>query len=237
MHSRAGSAKSWFPRAIAAIGRTARAGCCSRLRVAVVLVVIGTSLFALHAKPAKADACGPGDNPVVCENSLPGTPRSAWDVNSQDGATIQGFADPFSVNLGGTINFKIQIARFELRDRYLSNGILRRRWRAADHQLDAEHRSLAEPACLCHQHRDRSCGLLRLGRLGELDGAHRLGLRCLLRAHLPDRRHQRLESDPVRGPRRCEPLRHLVQDRRRDLGGLQHVGRLQPLRRERDRHH
>jgi hypothetical protein len=86
----------------------ARAGVRSRLRVAVVLVVIGTSLFALHAKAAKADACGPGDNPIVCENSLPGTPQSVWDVNNQDGSTIQGFADPFSVNLGGAINFKIE---------------------------------------------------------------------------------------------------------------------------------
>jgi len=74
----------------------------------MVLIVIGTALFAVHARPAKADACGPGANPIVCENSLPGTPQSQWDISSGDGATIQGFADPFSVNLGGTINFKIE---------------------------------------------------------------------------------------------------------------------------------
>jgi hypothetical protein len=39
---------------------------------------------------------------------MPGTPQSQWDVNSQEGSTIQGFADPFSVNLGGTINLKIE---------------------------------------------------------------------------------------------------------------------------------
>ena len=108
MRSGSTNARSQFLRAIVAIRRTARAGVRSRLRVAVVLVVIGTSLFALHAKPAKAAACGPGDNPIVCENSLPGTPQSVWDVSNQDGSTIQGFADPFSVNLGGTINFKIE---------------------------------------------------------------------------------------------------------------------------------
>lgn len=108
MRSGSCRARSWFLRAIAAIRRTAQAEARSRLRVAVVLVVIGTSLFALHAKPATADACGPGDNPIVCENSLPGTPQSMWDVHSQNGATIAGFADPLSVNLGGTINFKLQ---------------------------------------------------------------------------------------------------------------------------------
>lgn len=80
----------------------------SRLRVTIALCVIATALFALHTGPAKAAACGPGGNPISCENSLPGTPQSQWDVTSVDGATIQGFADPFSVNLGGTINFKIE---------------------------------------------------------------------------------------------------------------------------------
>jgi hypothetical protein len=65
-------------------------------------------LIAVPAGQARADACGPGGNPVACENTLPGTPQSQWDISSGDGATIQGFADPFSVNLGGTINFKIE---------------------------------------------------------------------------------------------------------------------------------
>src|SRR5580693_7284904 len=53
---------------------------------------------------AQAASCA---NPIVCENELPGTPESDWDVSSGEGATIQGFADPFSVNVGGSINFKI----------------------------------------------------------------------------------------------------------------------------------
>ena len=116
MRSGSSSGRPRFASVIAPIRRMARAGGRSRSRVAVVLVVIGACLFALHAKPAKADACGPGDNPIVCENSLPGTPQSVWDVTNQEGSTIQGFADPFSVNLGGTINFKIEspATRYEI---------------------------------------------------------------------------------------------------------------------------
>jgi hypothetical protein len=50
-------------------------------------------------------SCG---NPVACENALPGTPQSQWDVGKGEGTTIQGFADPFSVNLGQSISFKIE---------------------------------------------------------------------------------------------------------------------------------
>jgi hypothetical protein len=49
-------------------------------------------------------------NPVACENLLPGTPQSVWDISKGEGTTIQGFAAPFSVNLGGTIQFKIESA-------------------------------------------------------------------------------------------------------------------------------
>jgi Domain of unknown function (DUF4082)/Bacterial Ig-like domain/Bacterial Ig domain len=101
-------AKSRYLGGIAAIRPTVRAAMHSRLRVAIALCVIATALFALHAGPARADACGPGGNPISCENSLPGTSRSQWDISSGDGATIAGFADPFSVDLGGTINFKIE---------------------------------------------------------------------------------------------------------------------------------
>jgi len=44
---------------------------------------------------------------VACENQLPGTPQSVWDVTNPS-TTIQGFADPFSVNIGNPISFKIE---------------------------------------------------------------------------------------------------------------------------------
>ena len=74
------------------------------VRVAVA-VVFGAALVVVPGAVAAQAACA---NPVVCENQLPGTPQSMWDIGKGDGATIQGFADPFSVNVGGTINFKIE---------------------------------------------------------------------------------------------------------------------------------
>lgn len=46
----------------------------------------------------------------MCENELPGTPQSTWDITATDGTTIAGFADPFSANIGQSINFKIESA-------------------------------------------------------------------------------------------------------------------------------
>ncbi len=46
-------------------------------------------------------------NPIVAENQLPGTPQSVWAIQGSGDPTIQGFADNISVNVGQTINFKI----------------------------------------------------------------------------------------------------------------------------------
>jgi Domain of unknown function (DUF4082)/Bacterial Ig domain/Bacterial Ig-like domain len=59
-----------------------------------------------HAKSLSQDPASCA-NPVVCENQLPGTPQSAWDVSPGSGTTIQGFSDPYSINVGQTIGFKI----------------------------------------------------------------------------------------------------------------------------------
>ena len=74
-----------------------------RLAALVTLLLAGALLAAAHAVSARA-ACV---NPIVCENQLPGTPQSVWDVSDYSTA-IQGFADPFSVNIGNSINFKIE---------------------------------------------------------------------------------------------------------------------------------
>ena len=76
-----------------------------RFVTVAVAVVFGVALVVVPAAVPAHAACG---NPVACENQLPGTPQSVWDISNGDGATIQGFADPFSVNVGGTINFKIK---------------------------------------------------------------------------------------------------------------------------------
>jgi methionine-rich copper-binding protein CopC len=72
------------------------------LPIAVILASVLPAV--VPAAQAQSGSCA---NPIACENQLPGTPQSVWDVASND-TYIQGFADPFSVNVGGSINFKIQ---------------------------------------------------------------------------------------------------------------------------------
>jgi hypothetical protein len=55
-------------------------------------------------------------NPIVAENQLAGTDSSVWDIaDSGDGTfkygdpSFQGYAVPFSVNLGQQVTFKIKL--------------------------------------------------------------------------------------------------------------------------------
>jgi hypothetical protein len=68
------------------------------------VVVLGGALLSIMPTAPVQAACA---NPIVCENQLPGTPQSVWDVSDYS-TTIQGFADPFSVNIGSSVNFKIE---------------------------------------------------------------------------------------------------------------------------------
>jgi methionine-rich copper-binding protein CopC len=80
----------------------------TRLLAVPVAVILVSALMALVPGPqAKAATCA---NPVACENALPGTSQSVWDSGNVSDTYIQGFADPFSVNVGGAINFKISSA-------------------------------------------------------------------------------------------------------------------------------
>ncbi|GAA4443287.1 hypothetical protein GCM10023170_019400 [Phytohabitans houttuyneae] len=61
------------------------------------------------AEPAAAaDPCAPLLNPIACENSKAGTPKSTWDVSGAGTAAIQGFATQISVNVGETQSFKVK---------------------------------------------------------------------------------------------------------------------------------
>ena len=73
----------------------------SRLGLALVAVSL---LFAAHPAAGLA-ACG---NPVACENEKPGTAPSAWQVSGEGDTSIKGYATTMSVNLGGTIRFKVK---------------------------------------------------------------------------------------------------------------------------------
>lgn len=55
------------------------------------------------APPARSQV-----NPILVENSLPGSPPSEWDVPSATGSGIEGYATDISVNHGASIHFKIK---------------------------------------------------------------------------------------------------------------------------------
>src|SRR5690606_4555822 len=49
-------------------------------------------------------------NPIATENSLPGNPKSEWDISGSGDPNIQGFATDMSVNKGQTVRFKIDVS-------------------------------------------------------------------------------------------------------------------------------
>jgi hypothetical protein len=78
------------------------------LAVAASLVVATLIAIAAPATAYAADPCVAGGNPIVCENSKPGTDPSVWDINGSGDDTIQGFSTDISVNVGSRVDFKIK---------------------------------------------------------------------------------------------------------------------------------
>ena len=74
------------------------------LVLAVFLALVGGLLVVTPAQPAQAACSG---NAIVCENQLPGTPESEWDIDGVGDTSIQGFATQISVNAGSGIQFKV----------------------------------------------------------------------------------------------------------------------------------
>ena len=87
---------SGMDRRLAPWGRRGLAGLVFLALVAALLV----------SMPSRAEAACTG-NAIVCENQLPGTPASEWDINGAGDSSIQGFATKMSVNAGSAIQFKI----------------------------------------------------------------------------------------------------------------------------------
>ena len=73
--------------------------------------VVATLLFAAlplsGSAHAASDPCGAGSNPIVCENSKPGTPMSDW-FSANAYGTVEGFTDQESYQAGDTVSFKVQ---------------------------------------------------------------------------------------------------------------------------------
>ena len=70
------------------------------------LVFLALVAALLVSMPSRAEAACTG-NAIVCENELPGTPASEWDIDGAGDESIQGFATQISVNAGSPIQFKI----------------------------------------------------------------------------------------------------------------------------------
>lgn len=76
------------------------------LACAFLLVTLLTALTTAQVSAA-GDPCGPSGNKISCENSLPGSPQSEWDIDGAGDDDIQGFATDISVNVGSRVDFKI----------------------------------------------------------------------------------------------------------------------------------
>ncbi|MFC8507787.1 DUF4082 domain-containing protein [Streptomyces sp. NPDC057411] len=74
---------------------------------ALAAALISIVLPPVESASALADPCGAGSNPVVCENSKPGTPMSEWFSGNNYG-DIAGFTTKMSVQPGETVQFKVQ---------------------------------------------------------------------------------------------------------------------------------
>ena len=84
----------------------------SRTAVLLTVAALGAALLAVVLPVSRAAAtgstCGTGVNPIACENRLPGTAKSVWDVSGAGDPDLQGFTTDISVNAGNSISFKIK---------------------------------------------------------------------------------------------------------------------------------
>ena len=74
----------------------------SIILVALLCVIVGVS-----CEITQEDCVHPV-NDIIAENCKQGNDSREWDVNADGDPTIQGFSDPFSVDLGQQIVFKIK---------------------------------------------------------------------------------------------------------------------------------
>jgi hypothetical protein len=74
---------------------------------ALALLTVAATLLLPTAAVAAADPCGANSNPIVCENSKPGTPIGDWYAEDSWG-DIEGFTTKVSVQAGETLQLKVQ---------------------------------------------------------------------------------------------------------------------------------
>ena len=104
-----GRADNWGVRTQGALRQHQRTTL-SRLRalagILTTIAVVAGLLVVVPSAAAAAAVCT--GNAIACENQLPGTPQSQWDVDGAGDPSIQGFATAMSANIGQTVQFKIK---------------------------------------------------------------------------------------------------------------------------------
>ncbi|WP_251599338.1 N,N-dimethylformamidase beta subunit family domain-containing protein, partial [Arthrobacter sp. GN70] len=75
--------------------------------LALIAALLTLQVPAVPAVAATNPCTAPITSPVACENTLPGSPASEWQVSGAGDSTIQGYGTTMSVNIGQTISFKI----------------------------------------------------------------------------------------------------------------------------------
>ena len=132
------------------------------LRVALVLMMVsGALVWSSPDSGAAVDPCAPATfHAIACENTLPGSPQSEWDVSGEGSPSIQGFATDISVDQGGRVDFKVDTSSTDYR-----LDIYRLGWYGGDgaRRVDTIQPSAAlpqnQPACL----NDPATGLIDCG--------------------------------------------------------------------------
>ncbi len=179
-----------------------------RRLTSVVVMLLATSLLAgmpeRTASASATDPCAAPTNPVVCENSKPGSPPSKWDVGGNDDATIQGFATDISVNVGGTIALQDQDRLRRTPSTIYRLGYYQGNGARQIATLDTDP-AADQPTCLSDAD-DRPVRLRQLGGLRVLDRADRRPSRACTSLVLTRTDTGGEQPDPVHRARRLQPL-------------------------------
>ena len=204
------------------------------LAVAALVVALASVVAVSSGPPAAAagSCCGPTINPIACENQQTGDPASDWQVSGAGDSTHPGLR---------------HVDERERRaDRVASRSTPRRRRTTSTscgsgyyqgngaRKVAVEHAAVgdapADPAGLpATTPRPPGSSTAATGPCRPRGRCRRTAVSGLYLAHLVRDDTGGRQPHPVRRPQRREPLRHRGPDLGRDLAGLQHLRRQQPL--------
>ena len=197
------------------------------LAMLVLALALALSPARTAAAGAEEDNCAATENPIACENALPGDKPSNWQIQGVGNANLQGYATSMSVNVGETEHFKIDTTASSYQIEILRLGYYGgdgARVVASDISPTAR----AGPAGMPQRTRHGPDRLRQLGRLGGMGRAEQRRLGRLRGRADPDRLG-RQKPDHLRRAQRRQPRTDPAADLRRHLGGVQRLRRQQPL--------